>query len=55
MKHVARKHNLYEQVRFKTEVIRIEWVKDDQMWKVQTRSLETPIQEKITTEYYNYV
>ncbi|KAI7890615.1 uncharacterized protein EV154DRAFT_247520 [Mucor mucedo] len=54
MKHVARKHKLYEQVRFKTEVVRIEWVNDDQMWKVQTRNLETPTQE-IITEFYNYV
>jgi cation diffusion facilitator CzcD-associated flavoprotein CzcO len=54
LRAVARKHKIYEQTRFKTEVISIEWIDQDQMWKVDSRSLESPTQE-IVSEYYNYV
>ncbi|GAA5798613.1 hypothetical protein HPULCUR_004018 [Helicostylum pulchrum] len=54
LRFVARKYKIYEQTRFSTEVVRIEWMDQDQIWKVESRDLKSNTQE-MTTEYFNYV
>ncbi|KAI9348817.1 hypothetical protein BD770DRAFT_395037 [Pilaira anomala] len=54
LRFVARKYNIYEQTRFHTEVIRIDWIEQDQIWKIESRNLSSQTQDTIV-EYYNYV
>lgn len=54
LRFVARKYSIYEQTRFHTEVIRIDWIEKDQIWKIESRNLSSQTQDTIV-EYYNYV
>ncbi len=38
MKGVARKHNLYEQTQFQTEVVRASWIEDTKKWEIELKS-----------------
>ncbi|CAO3638385.1 unnamed protein product [Mucor fragilis] len=55
LRSVARKYKIYEQTKFNTEVIRIDWMHEKQVWKVDSRSTDTTQPQPIATEYYDYV
>ncbi|KAF9992266.1 hypothetical protein BGZ80_004484 [Entomortierella chlamydospora] len=41
LRRVAKKHNLYEKIRFRTEVTRLEWNQDRQKWVLDYMNLAT--------------
>lgn len=55
LRSVARKYKIYEQTKFNTEVIRIDWMHEKQVWKVDSRSTDITQPQPIATEYYDYV
>ncbi|KAI9483616.1 MAG: flavin-containing monooxygenase FMO [Benjaminiella poitrasii] len=54
LRNVAKKYNIYEQTRFKTEVLHMKWIEDRQMWEIQSHNVAEDNAE-VTVEYYNYV
>ncbi|KAI8637816.1 putative flavoprotein [Parasitella parasitica] len=56
LRKVARKHGIYEQTKFRTEVVCIQWIQEKQMWKVESRrSADVNLPQPIVAEYFNYV
>lgn len=55
LRKVAKKYNIYEQTKFNTEVIRIDWMQEKQVWKVDSRHTDTAQPQPIVTEYFDYV
>ncbi|KAI9314386.1 hypothetical protein BX666DRAFT_1879459 [Dichotomocladium elegans] len=53
LRAVARKYNLYEQTRFESEVILMEWVESRKQWLVQWRDVKN--HKKIDSGYYDFV
>lgn len=55
LRKVAQKYNIYEQTKFETEVIRIDWIQEKQLWKVDSKSTDRNHSQEIVTEYFDYV
>ncbi|KAI8888003.1 FAD/NAD(P)-binding domain-containing protein [Backusella circina FSU 941] len=54
LRGVARKYRIYEQTRFNTEVLSIQWIEERLQWRLQYRSVRANTEE-VHTEYYTYV
>jgi cation diffusion facilitator CzcD-associated flavoprotein CzcO len=54
LRGVARKYRIYEQTKFNTEVLSIQWIEERLQWRLQYRSVVANTEE-IHTEYYTYV
>jgi hypothetical protein len=39
MKNVAKKHHIYENTKFETEVLRASWIAERKQWKLDLRNL----------------
>ncbi|KAG2224603.1 hypothetical protein INT45_003743 [Circinella minor] len=53
LQNVAKKYNLYERIRFQTEVVRVEWIESKNQWFIQWRNVKD--HEKTGSGYYNTV
>ncbi|KAI8147577.1 hypothetical protein BJV82DRAFT_710071 [Fennellomyces sp. T-0311] len=51
LRHVAKKYNLYENIKFETEIVRAEWKEQQQQWLVQWRNVRD--HQQVGSGYYD--
>lgn len=52
MINVAQKHDIYQNTRFQTEVVRASWVEEQKKWELELRDLSGNTQD-LETVYYD--
>lgn len=52
MRSVARKHHIYEQTQFNTEVIRASWIEQSKKWEIELKTNES---KETQTRLYDFM